>query len=102
MDKIHISKISEINRNKLINFYQKSFDFKNSGLENYEWRYRSGFCNYESLALTVDDQICGHAGLIPVNLKINEKVETAIWFTDFLLILFIDQEDMESCLQKLG
>ena len=85
MKKIHINKISEINRDKLINFYQKSFNFKNSGLENYEWRYRSGFCNYESLALTIDNQICGHAGLIPVKLKLNEKVETAIWFTDFFI-----------------
>ena len=85
MDKIHINKISELNRDKLINFYQKSFNFKNSVLINYEWRYRSGFCNYEPLALTVDNQICGHAGLIPVKLKLNEKVETAIWFTDFFI-----------------
>tara|TARA_B100000035_G_scaffold112343_1_gene95336 strand:- start:1302 stop:2249 length:948 start_codon:yes stop_codon:yes gene_type:complete len=85
VDKIHINKISELNRDKLINFYQKSFNFKNSVLINYEWRYRSGFCNYEPLALTVDNQICGHAGLIPVKLKLNEKVETAIWFTDFFI-----------------
>ena len=34
----------------------------------------------------VDNQICGHAGLIPVNdLKINEKVQPVIWFTDFFI-----------------
>ncbi len=85
MNKIHINKITEINRDKLINFYQKTFNFEKPVLENYEWRYRSGYCNYESLALTIDNQICGHAGLIPVKFKINEKVETAIWFTDFFI-----------------
>ena len=85
MNKIHINKISEINKDKLLNFYQKSFDFEKSVLENYEWRYRSGYSNYDSLALMVDNQICGHAGLIPVNLKINEKVQPVIWFTDFFI-----------------
>ena len=85
MNKIHINKISEINRDKLINFYQKSFNYQKSELENFEWRYRFGFCNYESLALIVDNQICGHAGLIPVKLKLNKKVETAIWYTDFFI-----------------
>ena len=85
MNKIHINKISEINKDKLLNFYQKSFDFEKSVLENYEWRYRSGYSNYDSLALMVDNQICGHAGLRPVNLKINEKVQPVIWFTDFFI-----------------
>ncbi len=85
MNKIHINKISELNRDKLINFYQKSFNFDKSVLENYEWRYRSGFSNYESLALTINNQICGHAGIIPVKFKINEKVETVIWYTDFFI-----------------
>ena len=85
MNKIHINKISEINKDKLLNFYQKSFNFEKSVLENYEWRYRSGYYNYDSLVLTVDNQICGHAGLIPVNLKINEKVQPVIWFTDFFI-----------------
>ena len=85
MSKIHINKISEINKDKLLNFYQKSFNFEKSVLENYEWRYRSGYCNYESLVLSVDNQIYGHAGLIPVKLKIDEKVQTVIWFTDFFI-----------------
>tara|TARA_B100001057_G_scaffold213911_1_gene214277 strand:- start:2360 stop:3307 length:948 start_codon:yes stop_codon:yes gene_type:complete len=85
VNKIHINKISELKRDKLINFYQKTFNFEKSVLDNYEWRYRSGYCNYESLALTIDNQICGHAGLIPVKFKMNEKVETAIWYTDFFI-----------------
>ena len=85
MNKIYINKISEIKKDKLINFYQKSFNFDRSVLENFEWRYRFGFCNYESLALTIDNQICGHAGLIPVKFKINEKIETVIWYTDFFI-----------------
>ena len=74
MNKIHINKITEINKDKLTNFYTKAFNFQKSVLENYEWRYRSGFSNYESLALTVDNQIFGHAGLIPVKIKVNKKV----------------------------
>ena len=85
MNKIHINKITEINKDKLTNFYTKAFNFQKSVLENYEWRYRSGFSNYESLALTVDNQIFGHAGLIPVKIKVNKKVETAIWYTDFFI-----------------
>ena len=77
--------ISEINKDKLLNFYQKSFNFEKSVLENYKWRYRSGYCNYDSLVLSVDNQICGHAGLIPVKLRIDEKVQTVIWFTDFFI-----------------
>ena len=85
MNKIHINKISELSKDKLINFYQKSFSFDKSVLENYEWRYRSGFCSYQPLALTINNQICGHAGIIPVKFKINEKVETVIWYTDFFI-----------------
>jgi len=85
VSKIHINKISEINKDKLLNFYQKSFNFEKSVLENYKWRYRSGYCNYDSLVLSVDNQICGHAGLIPVKLRIDEKVQTVIWFTDFFI-----------------
>ena len=85
MDKFHIKKISEISKEKLIKFYQNSFNYEKPILDNYNWRYRSGFNEFEPLVLEVNHQICGHAGLIPVNLKVNNKVEKAIWFTDFYI-----------------
>ena len=85
MKKIHIKKISEINKEKLVKFYKKSFQFENGVLENFNWRYRLGFNECEPIVLIIDDQICGHAGLIPTNIKINETVHNAIWFTDFFI-----------------
>ena len=85
MDKFHIKKISEVNKEKLYQFYQNSFDYGKSILDNYSWRYRLGFNKYEPLILIINNQICGHAGLIPIHLKINNKTENAIWFTDFYI-----------------
>ena len=85
MDKFHIKKISEIDIKKLLEFYQVSFQYEKSILDNYQWRYRSEFNEFEPLILIIDNQICGHAGLIPIDLKINDKRQKAIWFTDFYI-----------------
>ena len=85
MDKFHIKKISEIDTKKLLQFYQVSFQYEKSILDNYQWRYRSEFNEFEPLVLIIEDQICGHAGLIPIDLKINDKKQKAIWFTDFYI-----------------
>ena len=85
MTKFHIKKISEIDKNKLLKFYQASFKYEKSILNDFTWRYRSGFNNFEPLVLIINDEICGHAGLIPVNLKVEDKIEKAIWFTDFYI-----------------
>ena len=29
-------------------------------------------------------KIVGHAGLIPISIRVKEKIEDAIWFTDFV------------------
>jgi hypothetical protein len=85
VDKFHIKKISEIDTKKLLQFYQVSFQYEKSILDNYQWRYRSEFSEFEPLILIIDNQICGHAGLIPIDLKINDKRQKAIWFTDFYI-----------------
>ena len=77
MDKLHIKKISEIDKNKLIEFYQKFFQYDQSLLVDYNWRYRTGFSSYEPLVLVNNNVICGHAGLIPIKIKnfeLHEKV----------------------------
>ena len=85
MDKFHIKKISEINKNKLFRFYQNSFNYDNNNPDIYNWRYRSNFKNFEPLVLEIDGEICGHAGLIANDLKIKDKIKTGIWFTDFYI-----------------
>ena len=85
MKNFHIKKISKIDKKKLIKFYENSFQYENSLIQNYNWRYRLNFNNLEPLILMVEDQICGHAGLISINLKIKNKIEQAIWFTDLYI-----------------
>ena len=85
MNQFHIKKISEIDQNKLYKFYQNSFNYKNSDLHIFNWRYRLGFRNFEPLVLEVDDEICGHAGLIANDFKIKDEIKTGIWFTDFYI-----------------
>ena len=73
MEKFHIKKISEINEKKLKEFYFKAFNFQKEIIDDHFWRYRSGHNNFEPLALIIEDKICGHAGLIPVDIKINNN-----------------------------
>ena len=85
MEKFHIKKISEINEKRLKEFYSKTFNFEKEILDNHSWRYRLGHSNFEPLALIIEDKICGHAGLIPVDIKINNKIKKSIWFTDLFI-----------------
>ena len=73
MSKFHIKKISEIDQNKLKDFYSNTFKFEKSIQEHYSWRYRLGYNNFEPIVLLVNDEICGHAGLIPANIKIDNN-----------------------------
>ena len=83
MSKFHIKKVSEIDKKKLLKFYQESFNFRSNDPDILNWRYRLGFKSFEPLVLEVNDEICGHAGLIANDLKIKDKIKTGIWFTDF-------------------
>ncbi len=85
MNNFHIKKISEIDKNRLLQFYQNSFNYKNNNLNIFNWRYRSGFSNFEPIVLVIDNEIRGHAGLIANDLKIDGKIKTGIWFTDFYI-----------------
>ena len=83
MSKFHIKKVSEIDKSKLFKFYQESFNYSNNNPDILNWRYRPGFKSFEPLVLEVDEEICGHAGLIANDLKIEDRIKTGIWFTDF-------------------
>ena len=83
MKKYNIKKISEINKNDLLEFYKNVFSNRNASLiKNYNWCYRLGFNNFEPLVLLTGDKIIGHAGLIPADINIEGKNNPAIWFTD--------------------
>lgn len=84
--KFHIKKISEIDKKQLTDFYQNSFNYQKTLLNNYNWRYRNRYNEHEPIVLIMDNQICGHAGLIPINFKIFKEQIKAIWFTDFFVI----------------
>ena len=85
MDKFHIKKVSSLDKNKLFRFYQNSFNYDNSNPDILNWRYRTGFKNFEPIVLEVGGEICGHAGLIANDLKVKDKIKTGIWFTDFYI-----------------
>ena len=85
MEKFDIKKISEVDPVLLKDFYSHAFRYEENIANNYMWRYRNGYNNCEPIALIINDKICGHAGLIPTDLKINGVKNKAIWFTDLYI-----------------
>ena len=89
MKNFKIKKLSEIKHENLIEFYSKVFRERDKRLiNNFQWCYRNGYNNLEPIVIEIEDQIPGHAGLIPVEFKINGKINLAIWFTDFVILPF--------------
>jgi len=83
----HIRKLSEYKNNKIIEFYKKVFFNRDEILiNNFNWCYRLGFSQYEPLIIELNNNIIGHAGLIPVHFYQNQKKEDFIWFTDFIIL----------------
>jgi len=82
-----IKKISEVRREDLIKFYSKVFKKRDDRLiNNFEWCYRIGYNDLEPIVIELENNIIGHAGLIPIDLEISKKKKTAIWFTDFVIL----------------
>jgi len=82
-----IKKLSEVKKEKLIEFYLKVFKNRDERLiNNFDWCYRVGYKNLEPIIVEIDNKIIGHAGLIPVELKVNGENKLAIWFTDFAIL----------------
>ena len=69
-----IKKISEIEHESLIEFYSKVFRERDKRLiNNFQWCYRNGYNNLEPIVIEIENQIIGHAGLIPIEFKINDN-----------------------------
>ncbi len=74
MKNFKIKKLSEIKHENLIEFYSKVFRERDKRLiNNFHWCYRNGYNNLEPIVIEIENQIIGHAGLIPVEFKINGK-----------------------------
>ena len=87
MKNFNIKKLSEVKHESLIEFYSKVFIERDKRLiNNFKWCYRNGYNNLEPIIIEKENQIIGHAGLIPVEIKINEKKHLATWFTDFVIL----------------
>jgi len=83
----NIKKLSEVKHESLIEFYSKVFIERDKRLiNNFKWCYRNGYNNLEPIIIEKGNQIIGHAGLIPVEIKINGKKNLATWFTDFVIL----------------
>ena len=83
----NIINISKVKIDKLSSFYKRVFAKRHRILsENWEWWYRNKYLGYESLVLISKDKVIGQAGLIPVKLKIEEKILPATWFIDFAVL----------------
>ena len=80
MKNFKIKKLSEIKHENLIEFYSKVFRERDKRLiNNFQWCYRNGYNNLEPIVIEIENQIIGHAGLIPVEFKINGKINKC-WF----------------------
>ena len=87
MQTYKISKISQIEKNQLSDFYRETYHKRYKSLtNNWRWWYRVGHSKFEPLILLLDNKVIGQAGLLPVDLNIlKEKVE-AIYFVDFAIL----------------
>ena len=82
-----IKKISAINENQLLEFYNKVYsNLRNMSGKNLKWYYRVGYNVFEPIVIIVEDKIIGHAGLIPGEIENKGKKYSVIWFTDFIIL----------------
>tara|TARA_A100000164_G_C21829511_1_gene734557 strand:- start:116 stop:1072 length:957 start_codon:yes stop_codon:yes gene_type:complete len=79
--------ISKVNINELLNFYKEAFKLRDPiFFNNFKWFYRMGESNYEPIVIFEKGKIIAHAGLIPENIKYNNKNFKFIWFTDLVVL----------------
>ncbi len=83
-----IRKASSVREGALGRFYAEAFPERAAFLsEHWEWLYRVGrFPGIEPLALVDGERVVGHAGAIPVKLRLRDREATAIWFVDFSIL----------------
>lgn len=89
MEKYVFKKISEVDHNKLMNFYRSVFKERNEKLiQNFNWIYGISISKtkFEPILVESNNEIVAHAGLTPAKIEIDFKVHDAIWFTDLIVV----------------
>ena len=82
-----IKKLSETDKNQLLDFYRKVYsNVQKSFIENIKWYYRLGYNKFEPIVIIVNNKIIGHAGLIPNDVKLQNRKYSVVWFTDFIIL----------------
>ena len=82
-----IKKLSEVDKSQLLDFYKKVYNnVDKSFVANIKWHYRIGYNSYEPIVIIVNNKIIGHAGLIPNDIKLQNKKYSVIWFVDFIIL----------------
>jgi hypothetical protein len=82
-----IKKLSETDKSQLFDFYKKVYgNVQKSFIENIKWYYRIGYNSFEPIVIIVNNQIIGHAGLIPNDIRLQDQKYSAVWFTDFIIL----------------
>ena len=82
-----IKKLSEVDKSQLFDFYKKVYNnVDKSFIENIKWYCRIGYNSYEPIVIIVNNRIIGHAGLIPNDIKLQNKKYSVIWFIDFIIL----------------
>ncbi|MGH9942307.1 MAG: GNAT family N-acetyltransferase [Pyrinomonadaceae bacterium] len=85
-EQLRVRTAEEVPAAALARFYERMYPRRADFLQrHWRWLYRVGA--YDSipapLVVVHDDEVIGHAGLIPVTLRRGGVERTAIWFVDF-------------------
>ena len=87
MSDYKVKTITQVNKDKLLSFYKIVFKDRYKVLfENLNWFYRLKDTNCEPILLTIADKIIGQLGTIPIKIKINNKIKSASWYVDYVIL----------------
>ena len=82
-----VKTISQVNKDKLLSFYKIVFKDRYKILfENRKWFYRLNNTKCEPIVLTTADKIIGQLGTIPIKLKLDNKIKSACWYVDYVIL----------------
>ena len=82
-----IKKISEVDKNELVDFYKLVFKDRYKILsKNLEWWYRLKKTKSEPIILTLNKKIIGQLGTIPTKVTNNDQIITGVWYVDYAVL----------------
>lgn len=78
---------SDINPEEICRFNQEMYHSNQMPrIEDLQWQFRVGYKKgIEPLYILVDNKIVGQAGLLPIDLILDNLIETGIWFNSFII-----------------